>query len=128
MAEPTNPHADKQRWYAASALFVTRWRDAPDECPLVEERVYLVQAAGDDAALEKAICFAKQEEPSDYRFTFADRAAREEFVGIRKLISVRPHVNAARDADDLSDGCELTFTFFELQSRDDLQALIEAGR
>jgi hypothetical protein len=101
-------------------------RLAPDECPLIEERVYLIRATDDDEAWEKANAFAKQEKMADFGFEYDGRPAREEFMGIRKFITIRSHMNdVGPHADEPRDGRELTFSFFQLQDKNDLQALVD---
>jgi hypothetical protein len=113
-------------WYAASAIFVTRLRDRPKECPQAEERVYLVEADSDDEALSKARAFAKDEEIDGYDFEYDGVAAREEFVGLRKVISVRRHCkDLSKDDGSIADGCEATFSYFALRSEDELTRLVE---
>ena len=126
MPEHIETKTEQIKWYAASAIIVTRLKDAPDECPLIEERVYLIRAPDDDNACEKANAFAKQEEEAEFQFEYDGRPAREQFMGIRKLITIRSHVNDTRlHADEPRDGSELTFSYFQLQDKNDLQALVD---
>jgi hypothetical protein len=82
---------------------------------LIEERVYVIRATDDDEAWEKANAFAKQEEMADFGFEYD-----------RKLIIIRSHMNdMGLHADEPRDGRELTFSFFQLQDKNDLQALVD---
>jgi uncharacterized protein DUF4288 len=116
------------KWYAASALFVAQVQGEADRCPLlVEERVYLIAAANDDDALNKATSFAKQEVSAEgeYPSELHGKPSRDEFVGIRKLMTVRRHVTDHAFPDqEVADGCEATFSFFEIADRQDLQQLV----
>jgi hypothetical protein len=50
---------------------------------------------------------------ADFGFEYDGRPAREEFVGIRKLITIRSHVNdTGLHADKPRVGSELTFFLF----------------
>jgi Domain of unknown function (DUF4288) len=116
------------KWYAASAIFVAQVQGVADGCPLlVEERVYLIAATNDDDALSKATSFAKQEkdEEGEYPNELDGKPSRDEFVGIRKLIAVRRHSTDFTFPDqEVADGCEATFSFFEIGDRQQLQQLV----
>jgi hypothetical protein len=116
------------KWYAASAIFVIQIQDQAGDSPLlVEERVYLVSSTDDDDAWDKAISFAKQEQDAEGEFPseFQGKPSRNQFVGIRKLISVRRHVTDHTGPDqEVADGCEGTFSFFEIRDGEQLKQLV----
>jgi hypothetical protein len=116
------------KWYAASAIFVAQVQDQTDDAPLlVEERVYLVSSTDDDDALNKAISFAKQEQDGegDFPSELDGKPSRTKFVGIRKLISVRRHTtDFTGHSQEVADGCEATFSFFEIRDRKQLQQMV----
>jgi hypothetical protein len=114
------------KWYAASAVFVTRTKDAPSECAMIEERVYLIEDDGLNDVWDKASRIASEEENRALTFEYCGKAATEQFVGIRKVIGIRPHLKDKNiSTDALGDGAELTFSFFHLNSSEDLQAFVD---
>jgi hypothetical protein len=116
---------DAWKWYAASAIYATRFRDRPDECPLVEERLYLVNATTHEEASDKAIEFAKAEEMSEYRLEFDGLPAKQEFIGIRKVTVVSAHVtDGSNDVSVIRSGFEASYSYFELRDASDLTKLV----
>lgn len=116
------------KWYAASAIFAAQVQDQADGSPLlVEERVYLISSTNDDDAFDKAISFAEQEQDPEGEFPSEvnGKPSRNEFIGIRKVILVRRHISDRAGPDqEVADGCEATFSFFEVRDRKQLQQLV----
>ena len=113
-------------WYVASAIYVTRTRREPKRGLFVEERFLLVCSESSDQALKKATELAKGQQLRDESLEYDGEPAKEEFVGIRKLISVAPNPLSSSPGT-LHDGCELTYSFYTLRTEDDIQKLVDGS-
>ena len=112
-------------WYAAHIIIAFR-TERKDGAPiLVHENVILIEAPNEDEAMEKAKAageFQVQPDASE-GLRIGNRAARVEFIGVRKLISVSNPSPLSQDRDRPVDGTEVTYSCFELADEEALMRL-----
>ena len=108
--------------YAAHIIMAVRYREPPQDAIPFYENVVLIDAGSDDEAWDKAEELGREDATDDDpSFTWGDRPARWEFVGVRKLITCQP-----RGLDDaIGPGTELTYSQMSVQNEDDLKKLVE---
>ena len=116
---PETTLTDYKEWYVASAVFGTFSADSHEQLLLVEERAYLLSVDHSEDIHQKAESCARSEESSTL-LTCDNRSARARFLGIRKIVSVRSHIQDRTPGDAPRNGSELTFTFFRLNDENDL--------
>jgi hypothetical protein len=110
-------------WYAASVVILFEYEDGDQNDFPVWENIYLIEAADDQTAMDKAVQYGKKDEGNDNGSLMVNgRKARRVFKGIRKLVSV---VNLNANDDVPSDGAEITFSDFLLKSESDLNSLVD---
>ncbi len=108
-------------WYCAHTIFYYELIDAPQDSYMIDENVYLVEAASDEEAMSKAEAYAKfSEANSGDTITLNDKPCRYKYAGIRKLITV----SNVYEADDVpTSGAEVTYTEFEVDTFDEVTKL-----
>lgn len=115
-------------WYAASVITYFRILEEADQDEFVVlENVYLLEAADDDDALRKAEECGRANVVEDDTLWAGGKPAREEFGGVRKVLSVAPNVFTRTNRSlvtRIEDGVEATFSSFTVRGRDRLSALI----
>jgi hypothetical protein len=104
-------------WYVAHVIMGHRLKNDPEDCIHVWENLYLLEGSTLEELTEKATQCGKDSIIDDPTFTVDGKPAREEFVGIRKIIEIQngdgpPH-----------SGTELTFSAFVVKSEEDLRLL-----
>jgi hypothetical protein len=110
----------KMSWYAAHAILYVMFKDNNQDKYPFWENVYLIEAKSDEAAFDKAVRRAKEEEgDSNGTFTWQGRPATWRFAGIRKL-TLCADVNGKPE-----DGAEVTYLEMEVDSEENFQKLIQ---
>ncbi|MEX2140627.1 MAG: DUF4288 domain-containing protein [Pirellulales bacterium] len=105
-------------WYAAHIVMFVELKEPRQERFPVWENVVAFRANSEDEAFEKAERYGRAEEGDDGgSFRWGKSPARWVFAGVRKLTECESL------GDRLEDGTELTYTEFELQSREDVKRL-----
>jgi len=105
-------------WYAAHIVMYVELQDRPQQRFPVWENVVAIRAENEAEAFEKAEQYGRAEEGNDGgSFHWGKSRARWVFAGVRKLYESAFVGNAA------NDGVELTYTEYELGSRDDVKRL-----
>lgn len=110
------------RWYAVHAVVAVRIQGASQTDPVpVYENVILVRAGSPSEARTRGHDYARREEgDDDGTFTWGERPARLEVVGIRKV------VECDESDTEPGDGTEVTYGLLEVAPAD-VPALV-AGR
>jgi hypothetical protein len=109
-------------WYAAHLVMCVRFRSgAQDKFP-VWENVVLLSARSDDEAFAQAEAMGRSAAgDEDPTFKWGRRAARWEFVGVRKLVA------CALAGPSPAAGDEVTYTELEFDSLSAVQAFAAGG-
>jgi hypothetical protein len=103
-------------WYSAHIVMFVELKDQDQKRFPVWENVVLIHAQTEEVAFEKAERFGRAEEGDDEgSFRWAKSPARWVFAGVRKLTECQ------MVTDRPEDGTELTYTEFELDSREDVK-------
>src|ERR1700726_422501 len=108
-------------WYAASVIMWVKFKDGNQDCYPVWENIYLVQADSHDEARTAATAFGKAGAgDSGGSFIWDDRPAEWIFGGVRKTTT-------CTDPDERpSHGTEITYSEFEVATREELERLISS--
>ena len=105
-------------WYAAHIVMFVEFKIAVQRRFPVWENIVLIHAESEDAAFEKAEKHGHLAEgDDDGTFRWGDHPAEWVFVGVRKLTQCESPEKRP------GDGTELSFTEFELESRDAVKKL-----
>ena len=112
-------------WYAASIIVAFRTEQKDGSPILVHENVILIEAPNEDEAMNKAKAAGENQVQSDAseNLRVGNRAARREFIGVRKLIAVSNPWPLSQDNDRPVDGTEVTYSEFELADENELVRL-----
>jgi len=111
-------------WYCAHALHYFEYEDGKQDDYLVQENIYLIQAASPDEAMAKGELQGKTVEThldgSGLRLN--DRPARLRFVTIRKVVE-------CQDLDEQTEiltegGIELSYSEYIISSKDEFEKMI----
>ena len=106
------------KWYAAHIVMYTKFNEGIQDIYPVWENVVLLQSNSDEDALEKAILHGKEEEgDSDGTYKYNNRSATWVFAGVRKIIE------CVDPKERPSDGTEITYSDFTVESYEALQKL-----
>ncbi len=106
-------------WYAASIIMFVKFKDGIQNKFPIWENVILIEASSSDEAFRKAEKRALDGEgDSDGTFRWEDRDAEWVFAGIRKLLECIDVENKP------ADGNEITFSHFEVESKEVLSQLV----
>ena len=94
-------------WFCAHAILYVKFKDGNQDTYPIWENVYLVEAADEKEAWQRAIQIAARAE-GDHNGTFRweDRPAEWVFAGIRKVLSVSHEGEAGK----LASGDELSYS------------------
>jgi hypothetical protein len=111
-------------WYAASVIFVFKVRSGEQKRFPVWENVYLIEADTDAAALQKAEKIGKEQLVDDDTLTVDGRPADLKYCGVRKLITIQNPFPAAPNDAPPSQGTEITYSAFSLDSERDIEKLV----
>jgi len=104
-------------WYVAHVIIAHRLRNDPEDCIHVWENLYLVEGSSYEELVEEATQFGMDSIVDDPKFRIDGKPARQEFVGVRKIIEVQ------NGEGPPASGTELTFSSFVVKSGDDLRFL-----
>lgn len=111
-----------KEWYAASIIMLVKFKNGNQDKFPVQENVVLIKASSGDEATEKAEKKGREiERISHGTFTWNNRPAEWVFAGIRKVLTV---ANATPVRNRLSNGTEVTYSEFELESEEAFKKLI----
>jgi hypothetical protein len=111
-----------KEWYAASIIMLVKFKDGNQDKFPVMENVVLIKASSGDEATEKAEEKGREiERDSHGTFTWNNRPAEWVFAGIRKVLTA---ANTTPVRNRLSNGTEVTFSEFELESEEAFKKLI----
>jgi hypothetical protein len=108
-------------WYAAHLVLCVRFKSGAQDRYPVWENIVLVSAKSQEEAFDKADEIGRQSAGDDSTFKWGRRAARWEFMGVRKL------VECALQGDSLDSGDEITYSELELDSLAAVRAFAEGG-
>lgn len=98
-------------WYAAHIVMCVRFKSGSQEKFPVWENVLLLCSGSEEDAFDKAEEIGRQSASDDGQtFRWGRRAARWEFVGVRKLVECSLSGNAPRSGD------EVTYTELQFDS------------
>jgi hypothetical protein len=111
-------------WYAASQLYGYFSR-ADGSLLLVEESVVLIEAPDGEEADAQAAILGHRREGEDPVFNVGDVPAEERYLGARRIVTVQG--GAGSSADEPGHGAEVMFSRYELESHDDLEALVRGA-
>jgi hypothetical protein len=107
-------------WYAAHIVMFVEFKDAPQRHFPVWENIVLIPAESEDAAFEKAEKHGRMAEgDDDGKFRWGEHPAKWVFAGVRKL------TESEAPGERPGDGTELSYTEFELESRDAVKKLVD---
>lgn len=105
--------------YAAHIIMFVEFKDAVQEHYPVWENIVLIDADSELEAFEKAERLGHSEEgDEDGSFRWGSRPARWVFAGVRKLTECDIDVGSS------NDGTELSYTEFELGSRESVRKMV----
>ena len=106
------------KWYGAHIVMFVEFKTAVQRRFPVWENIVLIQAESEDAAFQKAEKHGHAAEgDDDGSFRWGGHPARWVFAGIRKLTECESPDKRP------GDGTELSYTEFELESRDAVKKL-----
>ncbi|CAM3526387.1 DUF4288 domain-containing protein [Corallococcus soli] len=117
----------KQRlWYAASVVLFFRRTTGRQRTFPVWENVYLIEASNDEEARQRAEALGRAEAGQE-GLKLNGKPAELVFGGVRKVVScaANPAVPGKSTVAKLYDGIEATYSTFVVQSRKDLEKLIQ---
>ena len=107
------------KWYAASVIMYTKFKDGLQNKYPIWENVILIEAESSDEALKKATKRAQEDEgDSGGTYFYEDRAATWVFGGVRKLTECKD------SASKPGDGTEVTYSEMEVDTEQSLSKLI----
>jgi len=108
-------------WYAAHVVMYVQFKDGDQHHYPVWENILLIESTSDHDALARATTLAKEDE-GDHKgsLNWKGRPATMVFAGIRKLMAVS---HQAID-DHIGSGDEVTYSEFDLPSREALDRLV----
>lgn len=113
-------------WYAAHIIEAIELKEGIQDIYPVYENVFLIEAENTDIAFEKATVIGKKES-ADSELELNGKPAIHVFKGIRKLIEIdnpmEVHIEPSNDPP--VHGTEITYSYFEVQSPEDMAKLIE---
>lgn len=113
-------------WFAAHIIEAIEVKEGTQDVYPVYENVILIEAENADIAFEKATALGKKAAVDD-QMEWNERPALSVFKGIRKLITIDNPFEA--DIDQRNDppihGTEITYSYFELKSPEDIKKLTE---
>lgn len=107
-------------WYTAYAISWIRFKDGEQDCFPLQEDLLLISAQTPEQAIQKAETIARDRYEGDDNGSFRcdGRPAERHFVGIRRLIQCDD------PTEQPTDGTEVTYQFLQVNSRDQLDALL----
>ena len=112
-------------WYAASLIYVFKFRTGKQKRFSVWEDVCLVEASSGAVAQRKAERLGKAREDIDQAWTAGGRPASLVFAGVRKVLTIANPISApSLNTDPPRHGTEVTFSTFTLKSKRDLNKLV----
>ena len=111
-------------WYAASILISTRKINNPGLPISVMENIVLVEASSHEEAACRATEVGKEYAIFDSTLTLDGEAALNQFVGIRKILTIR-NLGSDMDQEPPSTGSEISYSEFEVETEEDLQKLAD---
>jgi hypothetical protein len=116
----------RRLWYAASVLLFFRRKTGRQRTFPVWENVYLIQASNDDEARQRAEELGRAEASQD-GLELNGKPAELVFGGVRKVVTCAadPTISGESTVAKLYDGVEVTYSSFIIESRADLEKLIE---
>jgi hypothetical protein len=111
-------------WYAASLIYVFKFRTGKQKRFSAWEDVCLVEASSGAVAQRKAKRLGKAREDIDQAWAVDGRPAKLVFAGVRKVLTIADPISSRSDADPPRHGTEVTFSTFTLKSKRDLDKLV----
>ncbi|MDL2320838.1 DUF4288 domain-containing protein [Desulfosarcina sp. OttesenSCG-928-B08] len=115
-------------WFAAHAIMYVQYKHEKQGTYPVWENIYLIEAASDNEAYEKAQARGREDEgDSSGTFEWDGKQATWIFAGIRKIIECRNSADQLIHApldDRPGDGTEITYSELEVKNKEDLEKLI----
>lgn len=117
-------------WYCAHAIFYFKEKYTIQESFLIYENVYFFDAENPEAAYEKVEKFAKENEDLSENDTLEidGKKAMYLYAGIRKLTEVDTIPDSKNSSLCLLNGLELTYSVFEADKMEELQALVDGKK
>jgi hypothetical protein len=119
MPEHTKEEEQIMKWYAASVVMYTKFKEGVQDKYPIWENVILIKAESDEEALEKAKKRGRADEgDSDGTYFYEDRAATMVFGGVRKVIKTQDSQNRP------GDGTEITYSQMMVDNEEALRKLV----
>ncbi len=110
------------KWFSVHALHYFEYKQGEQNDFCVFEHVYLIRADSSEEAFQRGKIRAKQDEgDSSGSLTINDRAACLRFAGIRVVVECQ---DLDLETGLPTDGTELTYSEFTVDTRDELAKLI----
>jgi Domain of unknown function (DUF4288) len=116
-------------WYTASIVTAIKRTDTNEqETYPVFEDFYLIEADNRHLAAKKAQEIGLGLEELNDGLELQGRAARREFLGVRKIRSISNPLYGDVDAPEPVDGTELSHSYFEISNKEDLTGMAQGKR
>lgn len=107
-------------WYAAHIIMLVKFKDGKQDRYPIFENIVLIKAKSEPEALSRAESRGREDESNpDSVFSWDERPAVFEFVGIRKLIECSDFENRP------DDGVEVSYSNFEIENEESLHKLVQ---
>lgn len=106
-------------WYAAHVVMVVRFKDQPQDHFPAWENIILIRADTGEAAFEKAMRRAREDEGDcGGTMRWGEKPAEWVFAGVRKIVA------CVDEEQQPGDGTEVSYTDLEFSSRDELDRFV----
>lgn len=115
-------------WYTASIILACRVKKGVQTIFPVYENYTLFEADSPSDAMKIAESYALEYASIDDNLKLNGRPAYWKFEGIRKLIEVRDHLSDNLDVDTPNSGTEVSYSYMELDSEEDITSLANGRR
>lgn len=110
-------------WFSCHVVMSVRFKDGVQENFPAWENIYLVEAQDGEAAADKAERIGLSlEGDSSGTFEWDERPAKWVFAGVRKCMEI---VHPTEQANEPTDGAELTYIDLRFEGEEDLRAFVE---
>lgn len=118
-------------WYAAHAVYVFELVGARQRTFTVIENILLIRGSSSKTALASAVRVARREESNDPTLEIDGKAARQKFLGIRKIVSCAADPFDLNSKDGLvktiRSGAEATYLTYRVANRQALKRLMQGA-